>query len=113
MNTIKTVMVAAGICFLAACAQNNSTSVTATSNKQHFQCGSSQVIFAQTQTGSVLTMSQVRQGNVEAKTVALQKNGSAYENTQEQIRWVSNAQGAELTYPVDGIVQYFPCQAQR
>ena len=106
--------------FFTACGTDGNTPSTdnqTTPQQEWYQCGNQRVAFAYedgSRKTAMLTISQIQNGNVTADTVTLtQSEKQAHEtfaNNARQIQWVNKGTAAEMTYPVNGIVQFVACQ---
>lgn len=105
---------------LTACATDDTPSPksdTLISPQEWYQCGNQRVAFAYEDASrktATLTMSQIQNGNVTADTVTLtrldKQANETFANNARQIQWVNKGAAAEMTYPVNGVVQFVACQ---
>lgn len=105
---------------LVACATNeqSNTNQQVNNNIQYYQCGKMQtsVRYSPDNKETTLTIYQISNGNVQAQGIALTKLenevNETWHNPTRQVQWVNNHGSMELTYPVDGVVQFFKCNAK-
>ena len=102
---------------ITSCAAPTTTNTTTTTPSQSYQCGPFHAIFSYDDAkhnNASLTLSRITNGNVQADTLPMTRNNGeareVFSNNQMQTQWTNLTHGAELTYPIDGIVQFFPCQ---
>ena len=103
---------------IASCATTTTTSTTSSTPAQNYQCGPFIATFSYDDAkhnNASLTLSRIANGNVQADTLPMTRSNEerareVFINNQMQTQWTNLAHGAELTYPIDGIVQFFPCQ---
>lgn len=107
---------------LTACATDDTpspqTQTDSIMNQQAwYQCGNQRVAFAyedKSHKTATLTMSQIQNGNVTADTITLTKvekqANETFANNARQVQWVNKGTAAEMTYPVNGVVQFAACQ---
>ncbi|MBQ9183542.1 MAG: hypothetical protein IJ143_07195 [Neisseriaceae bacterium] len=105
---------------LTACATDDAPQANAnqaTQGQEWYQCGNQRVAFAyedKSHKTATLTMSQIQNGNVTADTITLTKvekqANETFANNARQVQWVNKGAAAEMTYPVNGVVQFAACQ---
>ncbi|MBR3426030.1 MAG: hypothetical protein IKG79_08335 [Neisseriaceae bacterium] len=105
---------------LTACATDDTPSPktdTVMTPQAWYQCGNQRVAFAyenNSKKTATLTMSQIQNGNVTADTITLTKvekqANETFANNARQVQWVNKGAAAEMTYPVNGVVQFVACQ---
>ena len=85
--------------------------------QEWYQCGNQRIAFAyedKSKKTATLTMSQIHNGNVTADTITLSRlekqANETFANTARQVQWVNKGAAAEITYPVNGVVQFVACQ---
>ncbi len=112
---MKTALLAAtALVVLVSCATPNPAEKVAV----RYQCDNGMQVSLSHQDAArnngTLTFSQVAAGNVEARSIAVNRishpTGEAWSNTAEQTQWVDRGGTAELTYPVEGVVRLFACR---
>ena len=105
---------------LTACATDDTASPktdTVMTPQEWYQCGNSRVAFAYedaSRKSATLTISQIQNGNVTADTITLtrleKQANETFANNARQVQWVNKGTAAEMTYPVNGVVQFVACQ---